>query len=239
MWLNLRPVSGSKISMNTIEALRTCQLCRGLSDDELGAVAEIVSLKSCPKNSVLFLEGDSAEGMFSLVEGKVRIYKASEEGKEFTIHIINPGQLFAEAAIFGDQKYPANCMALKESIVAIFPKQEFVGLLHRYPEIALKLIASLSSFLREYNMLVENLSLREVQSRLAFFLLREYERIPGEVIILKMSKSDLADRLGTISETLSRNFRKLSDLGVLSVAGREIRVLDPAKLAQMAKGEKT
>ena len=105
--------------MNTIEALRTCQLCRGLSDDELGAIAGIVSLKSYPKSSVLFLEGDPAEGMFSLVEGKVRIYKASEEGKEFTIHIINPGQLFAEAAIFGDQKYPANCIALKEKLSSI------------------------------------------------------------------------------------------------------------------------
>jgi CRP/FNR family transcriptional regulator len=222
--------------MDTVDALRNCQLCRELSDDELGAVAEIVSLKSYQKSGILFLEGDMSEGFFSLVEGKVRIYKASEEGKEFTIHIIGPGQLFAEAAIFGDQKYPANCMALKNSVVAFFPKQDFVGLLHRFPEIALKLIASLSSFLREYNQLVENLSLREVQSRLSYFLLREYERIPGEVIILRMSKSDLADRLGTISETLSRNFRKLSDLGVLSVAGREIRILNPAKLAQMAKG---
>jgi CRP/FNR family transcriptional regulator len=225
--------------MDTIDALKTCQLCRELSDDELSAVAEIVTLKTYPKDGILFLEGDPSEGIFSLIEGKVRIYKATEEGKEFTIHIINPGQLFAEAAIFGKQEYPANCIALKDSVVAFFPKQDFIALLHRLPEIALKLIASLSSFLREYNQLVENLSLREVQSRLSYFLLKEYERIPGEVIILKMSKSDLADRLGTANETLSRNFRKLSDLEIISVSGREIRVLDPAGLAQMAKGEKT
>ncbi len=224
--------------MERIKTLKTCQLCRELSDDELRAVAEIVELKSYSKNSMLFFEGDPSKGIFSLIDGKVRIYKATEEGKEFTIHIINQGQLFAEAAIFGKQEYPANCMALKDSVVAFFPKDEFIALLRRLPVIALKLIASLSSFLREYNQLVENLSLREVQSRLSYFLTREYERIPGEIIVLKMSKSDLADRLGTAKETLSRNFRKLSDLGFISVSGREIRVLDPEGLAQMAKGEK-
>lgn len=187
---------------------------------------------------MLFLEGDPADGFFSLVEGKVRIYKASPEGREYTIHIISAGQLFAEAAIFQGSSYPANCIALEDSVVIYFPKSEFVDLLARMPEISLKIIGSLSAFLREYNQMVENLSLKEVPARLASYLLNEYDRTPGEVVVLRMSKAALSTKLGTASETLSRNLRKFSNLRVIRVDNKEITILDPARLAAIADGQK-
>jgi len=224
--------------MDIKDALRRSTLCAHFDDDDLDAIAKISSVRSVSRNEMLFLEGDPADGFFSLIEGKVRIYKSSAEGKEYTIHIILPGQIFAEAAIFKGKGYPANCVALEDSIVVYFPKIEFVDLLKRLPEISLKIIGALSAFLREYNQIVENLSLKEAPARLASYLLNEYDRTPGEVIVLRMSKAALSNRLGTASETLSRNLRKLSDLGILRVANREITILDPERLASIASGRK-
>ncbi|MBU2626243.1 MAG: cyclic nucleotide-binding domain-containing protein, partial [candidate division Zixibacteria bacterium] len=115
--------------MDIDNALRRCSLCAHLNESELAAIAKISSIRSVARNGMLFLEGDPADGFFSLVEGKVRIYKASPEGREYTIHIISAGQLFAEAAIFQGSSYPANCIALEDSVVIYFPKSEFVDLL--------------------------------------------------------------------------------------------------------------
>ena len=85
-------------------------------------------MRRVDKDQILFFEGDPAPGFFVLITGGVRIYKASPDGKEFTLHIIYPGQVFAEAAIFKGNTYPANCMALEDSEVAFLPKTEFIRL---------------------------------------------------------------------------------------------------------------
>jgi CRP-like cAMP-binding protein len=216
--------------MNKVDALKSCYLCRELGDDEMSALAAVASLRHVRKGTMLFVEGDSADGFYALVDGRVRVYKSSPDGREYTIHVIHPGQTFAEATAFGDHNYPANCSAIEDSTIAFFATEKFLNLLRISPEISLKIMASLSGFLREYNRLVEELSLKDVQARLASHLLEEYRSTPGEVIYLRISKTELAKSLGTVSETLSRNFKKLAEMGVIEVNGNEIRVLDPERL---------
>jgi CRP/FNR family transcriptional regulator, dissimilatory nitrate respiration regulator len=172
------------------------------------------------------------------MRGSVRIYKASPEGREYTLHRIKPGQIFAEAAVFHGNKYPANCQALLDSTVAFFPKADFVRLIERNPQMSLKMIASMAAFLRDFNQTIEMLSLKEVSARLATWLLNAAERTHSNQITLPMSKGDLADVLGTVNETLSRNLRKMIDLGVLEVDNRNIKVLNQARLEAIAAGEK-
>ena len=224
--------------MSLTEYLKTCQICGELNDDELAALADIVVLRKFKKGEILFFEGDSAHGFFSLVQGRVRIYKSSPDGREQTIHIINPGQIFAEVAIFRGDRFPAHCSALENSIVIFYPKNRFLKLLSDLPQVSLKVIGSLSAFLREYNKMVEYLSLKEVPERLAGYLLDEYDKTAGEVIHLRVTKAELARQLGTISETLSRNLRRFQDLGAVQVEAREIRILNPDILTQIASGEK-
>ena len=213
-------------------------LCSGLSKKEVEAVAAIASVRKAAKGKILFLEGDRAAGFYVLLSGRVRIYKASPDGKEYTIHIIKPGQLFAEAALFQGEAYPANGEALEDSLVAFFPKVAFQSLLRNSPEISLKIITSLSAFVRDFNRQVEELSLREVPARIASYLLIESERLGKNTVELDISKLELANRLGTISETLSRNFKKLSDLRIIVVEGKTITILDLPRLEAVADGEK-
>lgn len=224
--------------MDLTNLLKKSHLGAGLDGDELAALGEITLSRTVHKNEIIFLEGDPAEGFFLLLSGKVRIYKASPDGREYTIHQIQPGQMFAEVAIFRGGHYPANCAAMEDSTIAFFPKDKFQQLLKKSPQISLKIIGSLSAFLRDYNRQVEALSLKEVPARIASFLLNEFEKSEKKTIVLDTSKTELARRLGTISETLSRNLKKLKELNIIRVRGKEITVTDPARLSDIADGEK-
>jgi CRP-like cAMP-binding protein len=224
--------------MDAADQLRHCFLCRQLDEAEITALTEIVIFRSLGKGEHLFWEGQAASGFFVLLTGSVRVYKASAEGKEVTLHQIRPGQMFAEAAIFTEGGFPANCMALADSEVAFFPKDRFIRLLTESPQISLKMIAGLAGFVREFSQQVEDLSLREVPGRLARFLLEERERVGADTFHLDTTKSELARRLGTTGESLSRNLRKLSDLAAIAVAGSQITLLDLPRLQSIAAGEK-
>lgn len=224
--------------MDHLKQLRKCQLCAELADDELEALGAITSYHQLAKNEILFLQGDIATGFYVLLSGRVRVYKASADGREYTMHFIKPGQMFAEAAIFKGTEFPANCAALEDSEVAFFPKDRFLDLIRNSPQISLKMIGGMAGFVREFNRMVEDLSLKDVPARLAAFLLDEYRRKHGARLHLDIPKTELARKLGTISETLSRNLRKLQDLRMIRVSGKEIEILDSERLQSVAKGEK-
>ncbi|MBD3219215.1 MAG: cyclic nucleotide-binding domain-containing protein [candidate division Zixibacteria bacterium] len=225
-------------SMERLEYLRQSRLCKGLTEDELAGLSAISQLKRLNKGEILFFEGDEARGFYLLLKGRVRIYKSSPEGKEQTLHQINPGQIFAEVAIFEGRHYPANCSAVQESVVAFFPKTDFIRLIEKSPQISLKIIASMAGFLREFTETVENLALKEVPSRIAGYLLKLRMKAKDDTITLDMTKSELAKKLGTQSETLSRGFRKLSDKNIIKVNGKRIAILDNDRLIDIAEGEK-
>jgi CRP/FNR family transcriptional regulator len=225
--------------MNTIELLKTSYLCRQLEARDLNALADIVSVKKLARGEVLFLQGDEAKGFYILFSGGVRIYKLSPEGKEYTLHRIRPGDMFAEAAIFKGRTFPANCIAAEASVVAFVPKARFVELLTGSPNISLRMIGALSAFVRDFNQQIADLSLREVPARLASHLLALGKKSGSGWIRLDTTKTELATTLGTTSETLSRNLRKLRDLRVVSVKGNTIEILDPTRLQSIANGEKT
>ncbi len=224
--------------MDTKQLLRNSYLCKELDAEELKALSRIVSLQSLRKGEILFLQGDEAAGFYILLTGNVRIYQVSAEGKEYTLHRIRPGEMFAEAAIFKGRTFPANCMATENSQVAFFPKEAVIDLLTRSPQISLKMIGALSAFVRDFNRQIEDLSLREVPGRIASYLLRMSEKTGGSVFTLDTTKSELATSLGTISETLSRNFKKLKELGIIHVDGNTITLLDVPRLQSIADGEK-
>ncbi len=223
--------------MDTLIRLRGSALFSELDETELAQLAKIVTVRKLPANAMLFFESDPATGFFILLSGQVRIFKAAPDGKEYTLHHIDPGQMFAEAAIFKGDTFPANCQALKDSEVLHVPKVEFIQLLSAHPGIAIKMIGRLSAWLREFTLKLESLSLKEVPARLAAYVLHHIAD-DSDSFTIETSKSALASELGTISETLSRAFRKMSDSGVIAVQGNSIRILDRNRLEDIADGEK-
>ncbi len=214
--------------------LARTQLCAELTIEELERLAAIISVRRLAREEVLFLEGDPAQGFYLLLSGRVRLYKAGPDGREQTLHLVAAGQSFAEAAIFRGDRFPANCIALLDSQVAFVPKSQFLQILAESPTISLKMIGSLAGFLREFIQIIEGLALKEVSARLAGYLLNLQQQSDSTTLTLPMSKTELSRQLGTVSETISRNLRKLKELGLIEVEGRQIKVLDSVGLAEIA-----
>ena len=217
------------------QALRKTPLFANLSPGDLDRIGRIVSLRRVAKREAVFRDGDTAEGFFVVASGSVKVFKLSEDGKEQVLHILEAGQSFAEATIFEGGTFPANAEALSDSEILFLPKRPFIELLEGSPKLALRMLASLSKWLKRMTDLVENLALRDVETRLVLYLsegLKE-QGVPladGAEYELPVGKNVLASRLGTVPETFSRTLRRLQEEGTIDVRGRRIRILKASRL---------
>jgi CRP-like cAMP-binding protein len=113
---------------NILNIISAIPLFNGLPDDQLSAIRQIAVEKQYTKGQTLFSEGDETRGLFVVIEGRIKIYKVSSEGKEQILHIIEAGQSFGEVTVFTGQQLPANAQALVKSRILLFPRSAFVGL---------------------------------------------------------------------------------------------------------------
>jgi len=214
-------------------------LFNGLPDDQLSAIREIAVEKHFNKGQTIFSEGDETKGFFVVIDGRVKIYKVSSEGKEQILHIFEAGQSFGEVTVFTGQQLPANAQTLAKTHLLFFPRSAFVDLITATPSLALNLLAIMSKKLRQFAAQIENLSLKEIPARLASYLIYlSEEQAAGEAVTLNVSKGQLASLLGTIPETLSRIFAKLSGQNLIRVEGPKIKLLDRRGLEDLAEYSK-
>ncbi len=207
-----------------------------LNNEQLQKISDIALLKQVEKNEIIFSEGEEGIGFYIVASGMIKIYKSSISGKEQILHIFEKGEPFGEAAVFMNRPFPATAMAIKKGSVLFFHKKEFIDLAKKDPMFVLKMLAVLSVRLKQLASMVENISLKDVPGRLAEYLLyMNKEQNNNNIISLNISKSQLAAILGTISETLSRIFSKMSLEKILEVNGNNIRILDLQKLQELSE----
>lgn len=221
-----------------VNGLRSCQLFAGMSPLELGSVAEITVLKSVPKGSYLFHEGDPSLGFYIVQTGAINVHRVNAVGKEQVIHVFRAGESFAEGTLATDKGYPADARAVDESQVMFVQKSGMLGLLRRQPELALRMLGSMSAHLRILVGQLEDLTLKNVETRLANWLLKRCPEPDSEKpakIVLPMTKRVLASELGTVSETFSRTLAAFREQKLVKVEGRTVIVLSPAKLATLLR----
>jgi len=216
-----------------INALRHCQLFAGLPAQDLEKIAAVAIPKSLERGDYLFHERDQASGFYAVQSGAVNVHRVNAAGKEQIIHIFRAGETFAEAALATEQGYPADARAVEPSQVLLIQKDGFLDLLRRQPELALRMLASMSTHLRVLVSQLEDLALKDVETRLANWLVKrcpDPKSAQSVTIELSMTKRVLAAELGTVSETLSRTLAKLREQKLLNVAGKSIIILCPSRL---------
>ena len=225
-----------------IEELKQADLFSRLESDELDDLVAIARARRLDSGDILFSAGDSAKGFYVLLEGKIKLYKISPDGKEYILRVVGGGQTFAEAAAFSGLAYPVFAEGIIKCRLVYFDAGDFRNLIQKSPQLALNMIATMASLLQSLNQKIEDLSLREVAARLCRHLLSRARRQQGEAkdgttFQLETTKSALAASLGTISETLSRTFKKLQQRGIVHVDGSAVTLLDCSQLEQIAEGD--
>ena len=206
-------------------------LFSGVTEEQLADLAEICQVREFRRGEMIFMEGDAADGFYMVLDGQVKIYKISLEGREQILHIFGPGEPFGEVAVFQDRPFPANAAALIKTRLLYFPGPEFIRLVQENPSIALNMLAMFSMRLRPFATQIEHLSLKEVPGRLASHLLYlSEEQGRADRVTLDIPKGQLASLLGTSPETLSRIFSRMGEEGIIEVRGKEITLLDRERL---------
>jgi CRP-like cAMP-binding protein len=214
--------------------LTTTQLFGGLTGDQLVQIESIAREKHCKKGETIFMDGDDGNGFYIVADGMVKIFKVSAEGKEQILHIYGPGNPIGEVPVFAGQHFPANAEAVEKSRLLFFPRQDFINLITGNPSLALNMLALLSMRLRQFTVQIENLSLNEVPGRLASYLIYlADEQQSKDKVTLPISKGQLASLLGTIPETLSRIFNKMTAQGIIDVKGSDIAFIDRQTLEDL------
>jgi CRP/FNR family transcriptional regulator len=216
-----------------VNTLRSCQLFTGLAQPDLENIAATTTIKSRDKGDYLFHEGDRAHGFYVVQRGAINVHRVNAAGKEQIIHVFRSGESFAEIALASERGYPADARAIEPTQVLLVQKEGFLALLKRQPELALRMLGSMSSHLRVLVSQLEDLTLKDVETRLANWLVKRCPNPQSDQPIrieLTMTKRVLAAELGTVSETFSRTLAKFREQKLLTVKGRTITVLSPVKL---------
>ncbi len=216
-----------------VNTLRSCQLFTGLPPADLANIAAVTVVKSLERKDYLFHEGDPAHGFYVVQRGAVNVHRVTAAGKEQIIHVFRAGESFAEVALATERGYPADARALEPTQVLLVQKEGILALLKRQPELALRMLGSMSSHLRVLISQLEDLTLKDVETRLANWLVKRcpdpHSQRPVK-IELAMTKRTLAAELGTVSETFSRTLAKFREKSLVKVEGKTIVVLSPARL---------
>ena len=206
-----------------------------LDDSQLQQLLRACVTRSLPAGSHIFGPGQRAESFYLILAGKVKVYKQSASGDEQILHLYGPGRTFGEAAMLADIRYPAHAQTLDDSTLLVISRRALGGLIDSSAELAFALMAGLSAKLREFNLLIEQLALKEVPARLAGVLLELSRQAGDETFRLKQTKRELAAQIGTVAETLSRALKKLKSTGLIEVKGSTITIVNAPALANLAK----
>jgi len=225
------------------DLLKRCPLFAGLKEEDLKRIRAIASLRQIGKKEILFSDGEAAKGFYVILSGKVKLYKVSPEGKEQILHVVSAPDAFAEAALFLEGTYPAFGEALTDCQLLFIPKRDFLQLIEKNPQLSINMIVTLSHYLKRFAGLIEELSLKEVSSRIAKYLVDLSLKLSKEgksskEVELDLSKTQLALKLGTISETLSRTLGKMKAKGIIDVRKNKILILNREVLEELASGLK-
>ena len=215
------------------------ELFRDLEDDVLEILARHAIEKRLERNEILFIEGDDAAGLFVIAEGSVRAFRTSVDGREQVIHVERAVTTIAEVPVFDNGKYPSTVAAEEPSVVYFLDTREVRRLCLRYPQIALAATSLLAKRLRGCAELVEMLSLREVGQRLAHLFLEAAsangkQTAAGVRFRQELTHNQLAARVGTVREVVTRAFYRLQNQGLIIVEGKEVIVPNPEALASYA-----
>jgi CRP/FNR family transcriptional regulator len=192
--------------------------------DELSAFA---SPQQFDAGTTLFYEGDVCIGLWILGSGSVKITKTSPSGREIMLSVESAPSSVAEVPLFDGGTYPANVTAIRDTLAFLLHKDDFRRFCEQHPKVPLKVLAVVGKRLRALVQLVETVTFGSVRQRLARVLLQAAEgRTPGEPVEIPLTHEELAARLGTVREVVSRNLSRFQAEGMVKVVKRQILIAD-------------
>jgi CRP-like cAMP-binding protein len=225
--------------MDTIEMLQGMPLFAGLSKRELQTIAQLTKQRRYDRYQVIIKAGDRGTALFLLTSGVVRVTVGGGLGKELILGVLYPQDFFGEMALLDGLPRSATVTALEESEVLVISQKDFLECIRKVPQVAAKMIVTLSLRLRQTDQKVGNLAFLKAPQRVARTLLDlaqgQGQRAPeGITLNLRFTRQELAELAGVTRETLTRLLMKFQEHGILTIERRKLFIPDPKKLEDLA-----
>jgi CRP-like cAMP-binding protein len=227
--------------MDESDLLAQSTLFAPLSGTERVRLGQQAIRRRLDKDEYLFFEGDAAEWLVLVVEGRVKMIKHSESGRETILATFGPGEIVGEVGVLVDEVYPATSQALEPTVTLSLRRDAYVKLVHTHPELAWTLVVELGRRLQRAHETIRSLAVEKVERRVARVLLRmasaSGERLnSGAVrITVPLSRQDIADMAGTVIETAIRTLSKFHRQGLIETREGYIVLLKPHQLVTIAE----
>ena len=217
--------------MKKIELLQSVALFWDLSEAELGYISEKMISRHYESGKFIFLEDSEGEQCFFVVQGSVKVTRLSKDGREVILAMLNEGEFFGEMALLDGESRSANVIALEETEVLTLNREDFLVVLHDYPQIAIQLLKEMAHRWRKSDRHIASLSLSDAEKRIALCIIRFADEQGvikrGQVSIPKVPiQQDIANMAGTSRETVSRAINLLEKEHFIKRQGRELLILD-------------
>jgi len=210
-------------------------LFAGLSGTELQVLTQRAVERQFAQNEMLFWEGEPCSGIFLIVEGSVKIFRVSAGGREMMLALETAPASVAELPLFDGGTYPASARAVEPVAALFLNKSDFQQVCRQYPDVALKVLAVVGGRLRRLVGLVESMTFGSVTQRLARMLIDGARQAGSNSFDLGMTHQELASRLGTVREVVSRNLARFRSEGLIRMEGHQMRIVDRPGLEREAE----
>lgn len=231
----------SASNIDKIAALRQSDIFRDMPEDLLKKVAGLAVSRHLTRGQVLFSEHDEASGVYVVVRGELRSVRQSAGGREQVLSTERSGATLAAVAVFNDGKFYSTMIADTSAEVICIAKRDMLQLCREHPEILWKIAKLLADMVRHHAELIETLVFRNVEERLAQHLLtiarqRGVRAGNGCTVEMTLTRTEIASRLGSVREVISRAFTHLQEIGLIRLDGQRLVTIPDMQVLQQFAG---
>lgn len=221
----------------TAECLQLVPIFSDLDEEVLEQVVQVGNKKTYAKDSVILVEEEVGTALFVIIKGKVKVSRSSNDGREVILSILSDSDFFGEMSILDGLNRSATVVAIEDSELFIIQRKEFLDLLNKHPEITIALLSELTQRLRNADMKIKALSLKDAEGKVATVILQLADDIGkikhGTVEIEKLPlQQDLANMAGTSRETISRTLHSFARKGLVEIDGSKLKIIDYEKFRE-------
>jgi len=228
--------------MDRLQILNKSTFFSSVSEATKKEISQLFMEDKFQKDDYIYFEGDGPEWFHIVQEGRVKLIKHSDSGKDVILQVYVPGDMFGETSLFDRQPYAASAQAMEPSTILKLPRKDFFLFFSRHPFVATEMIMELGRQLREAHATIKSLAVDRVEQRLASILLRLADKLgtpknSGILINLSLTRQDLADMAGTTVETTIRVMSRFTKTKILKPVSGKIFLVSPKTLRKISGGK--
>lgn len=228
--------------MDRLQTLKKSSFFSSLNEAAQKEISRILAEEEYQKDDYIFFEGDLPEWLYIVREGRVKLVKHSNTGKDVILQVFAPGDMFGEASLFDRKPYAASAQAMERSTVLKLSRKDFLLHFGRHPFVATEMIMELGKQLREAHATIKSLAVDRVEQRIASILIKLADKLgsphdEGIMLNLSLTRQDLADMAGTTVETAIRIMSRFTKSKVIKPVGGKILILSPPLLQRISEGK--